>query len=57
MIKFGETQECLDCLEVSQGQPDTDHVSLGSVHGDTSGSDHEAQELNLLHVEQALLGF
>ena len=42
MIKVGETQECLDCLEVSWGRPDTDHVSLGHVHGDASGGDHKA---------------
>ena len=33
-IKVGETQECLDCLEVSWGWPDTDCISLGHVHGD-----------------------
>src|SRR5882724_1835192 len=57
MIEVGEPQECLDCLELSRGRPDTDSIGLGCVHGDASGSDHEAQELNLLHVEQALLGF
>ena len=56
-IRVGETQEFLDCLEVSWGQPDTDHVSLGSVHSDARGSDHKAQELDLLSVQQALLGF
>src|SRR5882724_8826667 len=56
-IKVGETQECLDCFEVSWGRPDTDRISLGHVHGDATGSDHEAQELYLLCVEQALLGF
>ena len=57
MIEVGEPQESLDCLEVSRGQPDADSISLGGVHGDASGSDHKTQELNLLHVEQALLGF
>src|SRR5882724_8353142 len=56
-IGFGEPQECLDCLKISQGWPDADSISFGHVHGDASGSDHEAQELNLLHVEQAFLGF
>src|SRR5882724_10439386 len=56
-IKVGKTQEGLDCLEVSRGRPDTDHVGLGSVHRDASGGNHKTQELNLLHVEQALLGF
>src|SRR5882724_4966953 len=56
-IKVGETQECLDCFEVSRGWPDTDHISLGGVHRDASGSNHKAQELNLLRVEQALFGF
>jgi len=37
--------------------PDADSVGLGGVHGDAGGSDHKAQELNLLSVEQALLGF
>jgi len=41
-IKVGETQEHLDCLEVSWGWPDTDHVSFGCVHGDSSGGDHKA---------------
>ena len=31
-IKVGETQEGMDCLEVSRGRPDTDCVSLGGVH-------------------------
>jgi len=56
-IKVGKPQECLDCLEVSWSWPDADSIGLGHVHGDASGSDHESQELNLLHVEQALLGF
>src|SRR5882724_4040916 len=56
-IKVGETQECLDCFEVSRGRPDTDRIGLGGVHRDASGSNHKAQELNLLHVEQALFGF
>src|SRR5882724_565466 len=56
-IEVGKSQECLDCLEISRGQPDADSISVGHVHGDASGGDHEAQELNLLHVEQALLGF
>src|SRR5882724_1311388 len=56
-IKVGETQECLDCFEVIQGQPDTDCIGLGGVHRDASGSNHKAQELNLLRVEQALFGF
>src|SRR5882724_517277 len=56
-IEVGEPQEHLDCLEISQGWPDADSIGLGRVHGDASGSDHEAQELNLLCVEQALLGF
>ena len=56
-IEVGEPQECLDCLEISRGQPDTDRIGLGHVHGDASGGDHEAQELNLLRVEQALLEF
>ena len=30
-IKVGETQECLDCLEVSWGRPDTDCISFGGV--------------------------
>ena len=37
-IKVGETQECLDCFEVSQGRPDTDRIGLGGVHRDASGS-------------------
>src|SRR5882724_9733430 len=57
VIKVGETQEGLDCLEVSCGRPDTDHVGLGSVHRDASGGNHKTQELNLLCVEQALLRF
>src|SRR5882724_11256416 len=56
-IKVGETQECLDCFEVSRGRPDTDRIGLGGVHRDASGGNHKAQELNLLHVEQALFGF
>ena len=59
-MKVGETQECLDCLEVSRGQPDTDHIGLGSVHGNASGGDHKTQELDLLHMKhmkQALLRF
>src|SRR5882724_6636289 len=57
MIKVGETQECLDCFEISRGWPDTDRIGLGGVHRDASGGNHKAQELNLLHVEQALFGF
>jgi len=57
VIEVGEPQDCLDFLEISRGWPDTDSIGLGHVHGDASGGDHEAQELNLLHVEQALLGF
>jgi len=57
VIKVGETQEGLDCLEVSWGRPDTDHIGLGGVHRDASGGNHKTQEFNLLHVEQALLGF
>src|SRR5882724_7952599 len=56
-IEVGESQERLDCLEISRGRPDADSISLGHVHGDATGSDHEAQELDLLRVEQALLGF
>src|SRR5882724_2791774 len=56
-IKVGKTQECLDCFEVSRGQPDTDCIGLCGVHRDASGSNHKAQELNLLRVEQALFGF
>src|SRR5882724_11755083 len=56
-IEVGKPQEHLDCLEISWGWPDADSISLGRVHGDASGGDHEAQELNLLRVEQALLGF
>src|SRR5882724_4310623 len=56
-IKVGKTQECLDCFEVSRGWPDTDHIGLGGVHRDASGSNHKAQELNLLCVKQALFGF
>jgi len=56
-IEVGEPQKCLDCFEVGWGWPDTDHVSFGHVHGDASGGDHKAQELNLLHVEQAIFGF
>src|SRR5882724_7346691 len=56
-IEVDESQKCLDCLEISWGQPVTDSISLGRVHGDASGGDHEAQELDLLCVEQALLGF
>src|SRR5882724_10748594 len=56
-IEVSKPQECLDCLEISWGQPDADSVSLGRVHGDASGSDHKTQELNFLHVEQALLRF
>jgi len=47
----------MDYLEINQGWPDTDSFSLGSVHGEASGSDHKAQELDLLSVEQTLLGF
>src|SRR5882724_1264898 len=57
VIEVGKPQECLDCLEISRGRPDADSIGLGCVHGDASGSDPEAQELNLLRVEQALLGF
>jgi len=57
VVEVGEAQEFLDCFEVGQHQPDTDSIGLGSVHGDASGSDHTAQELNLLSVEQTLLGF
>src|SRR5882724_10394532 len=56
-IEVGESQKCLDCLEISQSRPVADSIILGRVHGDASGGDHEAQELNLLCVEQALLGF
>src|SRR5882672_3021836 len=42
--------------KVSRGQPDADGVSLGSVHGDAGGSDHKAQEFDLLSVEQTLFG-
>src|SRR5882672_9577164 len=42
--------------KVSRGQPDADGVGLGSVHGDASGSDHKAQEFDLLSVEQTLFG-
>src|SRR5882724_2609556 len=56
-IKVGKTQECLDCLKVSWGWPNTNHISLGSVHGDGSGGDHKSQELNLLCMKQALLRF
>jgi len=41
---------------VGVGQ-NTDHVGLGSVHRDARGGNHKTQELNLLCVEQALLGF
>jgi len=41
-IEVSETQEHLDCVEVRQGQPDADSIGLGSVHGDSSGGDHEA---------------
>ena len=47
----------MDHFEVSWSWPDTDCIGLGSVHGDASGGNHKTQELNLLHVEQALLGF
>jgi len=57
VIEVFKTYECLDCLEVSQGGPDADSIGFGGVHGDAGGSDHKAQELNLLSVEQALLGF
>ena len=57
VIEVGETQECLDCLEVNWGQPDTDHISLGGVHRYASGGNHKTQELNILRVEQTLLGF
>jgi len=57
VIKVGKPQEFLDCLEVSQGWPDTDCIGFGHVHGDASGGDHKAHELNLLHVEKAFLGF
>src|SRR5882724_10879385 len=57
MIEVGEAQECLDCFEISQGQPPTDCVGLGSAHGNASGGDHETQELNPLHMKQALLRF
>src|SRR5882724_6120288 len=40
-IKVGETQEGLDCLEVSWGRPDADHVGLGSVHRYASGGNYE----------------
>src|SRR5882724_1979832 len=56
-IKVGETQECLDCFEVSRGRPDTDCIGLGCVNRDASGSNNKAQELNLLRVEQTLFGF
>src|SRR5882724_7288013 len=56
-IEVGEPQKGLDCLEVSRGWPDADCVSFGHVHQDASGGDHKAQELNLLCVEKALLGF
>jgi len=56
-IKVGKTQEGLDCLEVGQGRPYADRICFGSVHRDASGGDHKTQELNLLHVEQELLGF
>src|SRR5882724_5735023 len=56
-IKVGETQECLDCFEVSRGRPDTDCIGLGCVNRDASGSNNKAQELNLLCVEQELFGF
>src|SRR5882724_166529 len=57
VIKVGQTQEHLDCLEVSRGQPDTDCISLGGIHGDASGGDHKTQGLNLLCMKQALLQF
>src|SRR5882724_10382107 len=56
-IEIGESQEHLDCLKISRGQPGADSVGLGGVHGDASGSNHKAQELNVLHVEQTLFGF
>jgi len=44
-------------LESSRGRPDADSIGLGCVHGDAQGGDHKTKELNLLRVEQALLGF
>ena len=41
-IKVGETQECLDCLEVSRGQSDANHISLGYIYRDASGGDYKA---------------
>src|SRR5882724_10625787 len=56
-IEVGKASERLDCLKIGRSRPGADSVSLGHVHRDASGGDHEAQEFNLLHVEQALLGF
>ena len=56
-VEVGEAQECLDCLEVSWCWPDADSISLGSVHGDASGSDHKTQEFDLLSVEQTFFRF
>jgi len=50
-VEVGKAEKCLDCLEVSWGQPDADSISFGSVHGDACGGDHKAQELDLLSVE------
>src|SRR5882724_4855966 len=36
-IEVGEPQECLDCLEISQGWPDADSIGLCCVHGDAMG--------------------